>query len=161
MTELEIRRSSYDDPDAAKLIDEVQQYYTQIYGSPDSQPTQPADFVLPTGLFLIGYVDGRPVATGAWRAHDPNELGYVDGDAELKRMYVVPAMQGRGHARAILAELERTAFVEGHRRMVLTTGEPQVAANQLYLSSGYVLVPPFGMYRDEPSVRCYAKPLIG
>jgi GNAT superfamily N-acetyltransferase len=76
-------------------------------------------------------------------------------------MYVVPAMQGRGHARAILAELERTAFVEGHRRMVLTTGEPQVAANQLYLSSGYVLVPPFGMYRDEPSVRCYAKPLIG
>lgn len=161
MTDLEIRRSHYNDPDAAKLIDEVQQYYTQIYGGPDIQPTQPADFVLPTGLFLVGYVDGQPVATGAWRAHDPNEIGYVEGDAELKRMYVIPAMQGRGHARVILAELERTALAQGHRRMVLTTGAPQVAANQLYLSSGYVLVSPFGIYRDEPDVRCYTKQLIG
>ncbi len=29
-----------------------------------------------------------------------------DGDAEIKRMYVVPDARGRGHARALLAELE-------------------------------------------------------
>ncbi|HEY4458561.1 MAG TPA: GNAT family N-acetyltransferase [Pseudonocardiaceae bacterium] len=159
MTDLEIRRSSYEDPDAAKLIDEVQEYYTELYGSPDSSPTTPADFQLPTGLFLVGYVDGAPVATGAWRAHDPAEPGYVPGDVELKRMYVVPAMQGRGYARAILAELERTARAEGHQRMVLTTGEPQVAANRFYLAAGYAPTLPFGIYRDEPDVRSYAKSL--
>jgi GNAT superfamily N-acetyltransferase len=159
MTELEIRRSSYQDPDAAKLIDEVQQYYTELYGNPDSSPATPADFVLPTGLFLVGYVSGVPVATGAWRVHDPAEPGYAVGDVELKRMYVIPAMQGRGHARAILAELERTARAEGHRRMVLTTGTPQVAANRFYLACGYTPIPPFGVYRDEPNARSYAKPL--
>lgn len=159
MSRLEIRRSSYDDPDAAKLIDEVQQYYAELYGGPDTAPTTPADFVLPTGLFLVGHADGAPVATGAWRRHDADEPGYVDGDVELKRMYVIPAMQGRGYARAILAELERTARAEGHRRMVLSTGAPQVAAIQLYLSSGYELVAPFGFYRDKPLVRCYVKPL--
>jgi GNAT superfamily N-acetyltransferase len=159
MTDLEIRRSSYEDPDAAKLIDEVQQYYTELYGTPDSSPTTPAEFRLPTGLFLVGYVDGVPVATGAWRAHDPAEPGYVFGDVELKRMYVIPAMQGRGYARAILAELERTARAEGHQRMVLTTGTPQVAANRFYLAGGYIPIPPFGIYRDEPDARSYAKPI--
>ena len=159
MSELEIRRSAYEDPDAAKLIDEVQQYYIDLYGSPDRAPTRPAEFVLPTGLFLIGYLDDTPVVTGAWRAHDPDEPGYVAGDVELKRMYVVPAMQGRGYARVILAELERTARAEGHRRMVLSTGALQVAAIELYLSSGYVRVPPFGLYRDGEMVRCFVKPL--
>jgi GNAT superfamily N-acetyltransferase len=159
MTELEIRASTYDDPDAAKLIAQVQEYYRELYGSPDDSPFEPADFLPPTGLFLLGHVDGSPVATGAWRAHSPDEPGYVDGDVELKRMYVVPAMQGRGYARAILAELERTARAAGHRRMVLLTGSPQVAANQLYVSSGYLPIPPFGIYRDEPEARAYAKPL--
>ncbi len=159
MSELEIRRSSYEDPDAAKLVDEVQRYYADLYGRPDVAPTTPADFQLPTGLFLVGYIDGVPVATGAWRAHDPDEPGYVDGDVELKRMYVIPAMQRKGHARTMLAKLERTARAEGHRRMVLSTGALQVAAIQLYLSSGYELVPPFGFYRDKAMVRCYVKPL--
>jgi GNAT superfamily N-acetyltransferase len=83
----------------------------------------------------------------------------VPGDVELKRMYVIPAMQGRGYARAILAELENTARAEGHRRMVLSTGAPQAAAIKLYLSSGYVRVPPFGLYRDGEMARCFVKPL--
>ena len=157
MTDLEIRRSTYEDPDAAKLIAEVQEYYTQLYGTPDSSPTTPADFQPPTGLFLVGYLDGVAVATGAWRVHDPDEPGYVPGDVELKRMYVIPAMQGRGYAREILAELEETARAEGHRRVVLTTGTPQVAANRFYLAAGYTRIPAFGLYRDEPDARSYAK----
>ena len=160
MTDLDIRRTTYEDPDAIKLIDEVQRYYTELYGSPDRAPTRPEEFVLPTGLFLLGYVDNAAVASGAWRAHDPEEPGYVPGDVELKRMYVVPAMQGRGYARVILAELERTARAEGHRRMVLSTGARQVAAIDLYLSSGYVRVAPFGMYRNGDMVRCFVKPLV-
>jgi len=44
--------------------------------------------------------------------------------------------------------------------MVLATGARQVAAIQLYLSSGYERVAPFGLYRDGEMVRCYVKPLV-
>ena len=60
----------YDDPDARKLMDEVQQEYVRRYGEPDISPMDPAEFAPPRGLFLVGYEDGTPVATGAWRAHD-------------------------------------------------------------------------------------------
>ncbi len=159
MTGLEIRASTYDDPDAAKLIARVQEYYVQLYGGPDESPVDPAEFTPPAGLFLVGYLDEQPVVCGAWRAHRPDEPGYVEGDAELKRMFVIPETQGRGYARAILAELERTAHVAGHTRMVLLTGAPQAAAIALYLSSGYEPIPAFGIYRDEPDARCFAKPL--
>ena len=82
-----------------------------------------------------------------------------DGDAELKRMYVAPAARGRGFARLLLAELERTASVAGARRMVLETGTRQPEAIALYRSSGYRPMPRFGIYREAPGSRCFAKPL--
>jgi ribosomal protein S18 acetylase RimI-like enzyme len=72
-------------------------------------------------------------------------------EAELKRMYVSPAARGRGVARAVLAELERTAVEAGYRRMVLETGVKQPEALALYRSAGYVEVPRFGYYAEVPS----------
>ena len=46
--------------------------------------------------------------------------------------------RGRGHARAVLAELERSAAAAGRRRTVLETGTRQPEAIALYTSSGYV-----------------------
>ncbi|HEX4247931.1 MAG TPA: GNAT family N-acetyltransferase, partial [Pseudonocardia sp.] len=59
----------------------------------------------------------------------------------------------------LLAELERTAVEAGARRMVLETGVAQPEAIQLYLSSGYLPIPKFGVYRHAPGSRCFAKPL--
>ncbi|HEX3780119.1 MAG TPA: GNAT family N-acetyltransferase [Pseudonocardiaceae bacterium] len=155
-----IRAVGYDNPDAAKLIAEVQQHYVRIYGGIDDSPVRPAEFSPPTGLFLVGYLAGQAVACGGWRTHDADQPGFVDGDVELKRMYVIPAMQGRGFARQLLAELERTALVAGRTRMVLLTGTLQPEAIGLYSSSGYQPIPSFGIYRDEPECRCFSKPLV-
>lgn len=137
---------AYDHPDAVSLIAEVQQEYVIRYGEEDRTPVDPAEFAPPRGLFLVAYLDGRPVACGGWRVHP----GPDGPEAELKRMYVSPAARGRGVARALLAELERTALEAGYGRMVLETGSRQPEALALYKSAGYVDVPRFGYYADEP-----------
>ncbi|MGC7096890.1 GNAT family N-acetyltransferase [Amycolatopsis lurida] len=158
---MEIRVTAYDDPDAQKLIGEVQQEYVVRYGTPDESPVRPEEFAPPQGLFLVGYLDGVAVATGAWRVRDGADAPLLDGDAEIKRMYVTGAARGRGFARAMLAELERTALAAGRRRMVLETGTEQPEAIELYRSSGYLEMDGFGYYAHEETSRYYRKSLTG
>jgi GNAT superfamily N-acetyltransferase len=158
---MDIRVVAYDHPDAAKLIAEVQQEYVVRYGDPDVTPVDPADFAASRGVFLVGYVDDVPIACGAWRAHDGPAPEFQPGDAELKRMFVTASARGRGFARAILAELERTAAAAGRRRAVLETGTRQPEALTLYRSSGYRAIENFGVYQNEPESRCFAKDLSG
>jgi GNAT superfamily N-acetyltransferase len=145
-----MRTVRYDHPDAVALTEQVQQEYVLRYGEPDLTPMDPAQFDPPNGLFLVCYLDGEPVATGGWRAQDAADDGHEDGDAELKRMYVVPQARGRGLARRVLAELEVSAAAAGRRRMVLETGELQPEAISLYRSCGYAPVAGFGVYRCAP-----------
>jgi GNAT superfamily N-acetyltransferase len=160
---LEIVRVGYGHPDAMLLIAEVQDEYVIRYGGPDDTPLDPLMFEPPAGSFFVGYaeLEGRPqpVATGAWRRHDDVEAFGTRRTAEIKRMYVVPAVRARGLARAMLAHLERTAAEAGAEAMILETGTAQPEAMALYESSGYALIPSFGYYRDAPLNRCYARPL--
>ena len=98
-------------------------------------------------------------ATGAWRPDDarPDDPVLRDGDAEIKRMYVVPDARGAGHARTLLAELERTAAAAGRRRMILETGTAQPEAMSLYRACGYQPIGRFGTYRDDHRSRCFGK----
>ncbi|MFE4049089.1 GNAT family N-acetyltransferase [Streptomyces sp. YIM B13518] len=158
---MEIRPVPYDHPDAVKLDAEVQAEYDIRYGDGgDATPMDPADFRPPNGVYLIAYDEsGVPVASGGWRAQDANDEGNRDGDAELKRMYVIEQMRGRGLARRILAALEEDARAAGRVRMVLETGTKQPEAIALYASSGYEPCEKFGYYRFHEDSRCYAKAL--
>jgi GNAT superfamily N-acetyltransferase len=154
-----IREVSFDDPDAQRLIAEVQQEYVLRYGGQDRTPTDATEFAAPRGTFVVGYLDGRAVACGGWRAHDGDEPDFHDGDAELKRMYVVPAARGLGLSRQLLADLEHRAAAAGRRRLVLETGTKQPEAIGLYRSADYVEIPKFGVFRCEPDSRCFGKEL--
>jgi len=156
---LELRAVAFDHPDVAALVAAVQQEYVHRYGGIDDTPVDPADFAPPHGFFVIGYLAGTPVACGGWRARDGTAPPLRAGDAEIKRMFVQTAYRGRGYARAVLAELERTAAAAGRRRTVLETGTRQPEAIALYTSAGYRPMPRFGLYRDSPNCRCFAKPL--
>lgn len=147
----------YGHPDAVRLIEELQQEYVRRYGEPDLTPVDPAEFAPPVGLFLLGYLEDRPVASGGWRVHDGDEPGLQDGDAELKRMFIVPDERGNGLARRMLAELESSAALAGRKRLVLETGTRQPEAIGLYVSCGYAETVKFGVYRDDPLSRCFAK----
>lgn len=157
---MQIRPVRYDHPDARKLEGVVQEEYVERYGETDVTPLAPEMFDPPGGLYLLAYDErDRPVATGGWRAQDRNEQGYQDGDAEIKRMFVVRASRGKGLARGILAALEDSAREAGRIRMVLETGIHQPEAIALYVSEGYAPVTKFGHYRFHDESRCYAKVL--
>ncbi|WP_037908550.1 GNAT family N-acetyltransferase [Actinacidiphila yeochonensis] len=158
---MEIRKTRFDHPDAVLLNDLVQKEYAERYGDEGDRTPMAADhFDPPAGLYLLGYdADGLPVASGGWRAQDDAAEGFEPGDAELKRMFVVPTARGRGHARAVLAELEASAAAAGRVRMVLETGLKQPEAIRLYTSCGYEPVGAFGYYRYADLSVHMGKPL--
>jgi putative acetyltransferase len=93
--------------------------------------------------FLVGRNDdSRAVATGA--------LVLFGNWAELKRMWVVPEMRGRGISRAMLELLETNAREAGVRWLRLETGIENHAALALYQRAGFTRCDPFGDYRPDP-----------
>ncbi len=91
------------------------------------------------GIFLVAYRDGNPVACGALRL--------LDGEtAELKRMYVAPAVRGKGLGRRLVTALEAEARALNVRRLVLETGVRQTAALALYRATGFRPIPLYGEY---------------
>ncbi|MQA63670.1 MAG: GNAT family N-acetyltransferase [Actinophytocola sp.] len=156
---VQVEITPYDDPDAAKLIAEVQQEYVTRYGDHDGTPVEPSEFAPPRGLFFVGYLDGTPVACGGWRAHDGPAPEFQPGDAEMKRLYVAERARGNGHARAMIEALERSAREAGRLRMILETGRKQPEAISLYRSIGYTPIPKFGVYHDDPLSICFGKAL--
>jgi GNAT superfamily N-acetyltransferase len=147
-------------PDAALLVEDVQQEYVVRYGGRDDTPLEPGYFEPPAGAFFVGYLDGRPVASGAWRRRRDVLVEGRDESAEIKRMYVSASARGLGLARAMLAHLEQSARAAGAEVMVLETGLAQPEAIALYESSGYRPIPGFGFYKDAALSRCFAR-LLG
>ena len=84
----------------------------------------------PGTAWLVLYEDDLPVACGGMRP-----LGA--GVAEIKRMFVTAPARGRGHGRALLAELERCAREAGYDRVRLYTTEVLHEARALYDDAGY------------------------
>jgi GNAT superfamily N-acetyltransferase len=141
-----------DDPVVKDLIELIQGEYVVRYGGRDDAPIDAEEFAPPRGLFLLATVAGEPAGCGGWR-----DLGA--GRAEVKRMFTVAAFRNRGVARAVLAELERTAAAAGIREMVLETGSVQPEAIALYGSTGYDPIDGFGYYAGAPLSRAFGKRL--
>lgn len=83
------------------------------------------------GELLVYEIDGEIVAMGAY-------LMIEEQVAEIRRMRVATAFQGRGLATKIYTELELRAQSRGARKLVLDTGEQQMAARKLYEKLGFV-----------------------
>jgi GNAT superfamily N-acetyltransferase len=129
-----------DDPLAQPLLDELAvEYATRYDGTVRGvgkwlRGYPAAEFEPPAGGMLVGLLGGVPVTGGAFRRFD-------DGTAELKRIWTDARHRRRGHARALLAALEREIAAQGYRRVYLTTGNRQPEAEALYLVTGYSRLP--------------------
>ena len=159
MPDLTLEPVSYADPAVVALTAEVQDYYRQIYGGPDDSPLADDELVPPGGLFLLARLDGEPAGMGGLRRIDPLDALGGERPAEVRRMYTVPAARHRGVARALLAELERTASEHGADVLVLSTGHVQTDAVAFYRACGYVDVPAFGHWADAPGIVCLGRRL--
>jgi putative acetyltransferase len=113
----------------------------------------PESVLPPNGVMVRADLDGEPVACGAIRV--------VDGRrAEVKRMFVDPALRGLGIGAAVLDRLEAEARLLGAVELVLETGIRQHAAIALYEQAGFEPAPLWGEYLRSPETSlCYRKPL--
>ena len=125
-----------EDPLAEPLLAELTVEYASRYGATEDMVSKwlreytAQEFAPPHGGLLIGLLDAQPVTGGAFCRFD-------DDTAELKRIWTDSGHRRRGHARALLIELETAIAARGYRRVYLTTGDRQPEAEALYLSSGY------------------------
>lgn len=158
--EFQLRPVPYEHLDVAALEQAAQQFYVQIYGSPDETPFTTADFSPPHGAFLVGYLGEEAVAMGGWRFRTPGVPQVARRPAEIRRMFVLERVRGRGFARLVLAALEASAAAAGADWMLLETGQPQIAAIGLYRSSGYVDVERFGYYAASATALNLGRPLL-
>jgi putative acetyltransferase len=151
---LAIRREELQSSVAYRLIEALNAELSAQYPEPGATHFRldAEEVAADKGAFLVGYLDGKPVACGAIRCIDA-------GVAEVKRMYVIPAARGRGFSRSILMALEDSARKLGIRRLVLETGPRQREALALYRRSGFVAIAPFGEYAHSELSLCMAKDL--
>ncbi len=147
---LRVEAVAYDDPRAVALIAGMAAELDERYGPGGLSPASTSDFA-PPGVFLVAEAgaDGGPLGCGGLRVLEP-------GVGEVKRMYVDPAGRGRGTARRLLGELLDHARRTGLSHVRLETGTEQPEAVALYVSAGFLPIPPYGHYADDPRTRCFA-----
>ncbi|HEX4011761.1 MAG TPA: GNAT family N-acetyltransferase [Solirubrobacteraceae bacterium] len=122
---------------AQAMRDEIAVMYDGLDLDGDYMPRAgAAELSSPSGAFVVGYDGERPACCGGVKRLD-------DRRCEIKKMYVVPELRGRGLARALLGELEDVARGLGYEIARLDTGPKQVGARGLYESAGYAEVPDF------------------
>ena len=133
--EVELRDEPASSPAAQQLYAEYQALVRERLGD-DFEPTEDIfaserAFEEPRAAFVVLYARGVPVACGGVRSLGP-EL------AEIKRMFVTAGARHQGHARRVLAELERRARANGALRVRLLSTEVLHEARALYAAAGYV-----------------------
>lgn len=99
---------------------------------------------------VVAYENERAVGCGAFKEYEPRT-------AEIKRMYVLPEMRGKGIAGKILSELETWAKEQDFSECVLETGKKQPEAIRLYQKSGYEIIPNYGQYAGVENSVCMRK----
>src|SRR4051812_35667897 len=109
-TEIEFRREDLSIPVVQRLIAALNAELESIYPEDGANffRLDPEEVSEGRGAFLVAYLDDKPIGCGAIRLNEP-------GVAEIKRMYVDPAVRGRRVGRQIVDALERHARQLGVR----------------------------------------------
>jgi GNAT superfamily N-acetyltransferase len=100
----------------------------------DELSALPGRYARPTGCMLLAMWTGEPAGCVALR-----QIG--DGVCEMKRLFVRPALRGKGIGRALAQAIIEEARQIGYKHMRLDTVlEP---AKSLYRSLGFREIPPY------------------
>ena len=147
-----VERVPFEHPDATALRAEHVAYGNQLYASdpaslhrPGSEGIEPSSVV----ATVVAYDDDGPVGHACLRE--------LDGELEIKRMYVVPSRRGSGIADELLAAMEQVARDEGAPRVIIHTGDRQHAALKFYDRHGYTPIPVYPPYQDVTYSLCFEK----
>jgi len=141
-------------------------YYTEVsdrwYLLHEGRPTDPAELereiaartgselAPPKGTLLVARYDGEAAGTAGVRRLDAHT-------AELTRVYLLPALRGKGGSALLVSAAEDAARAWGATRMILDTRADLVEARALYARLGYTETAPHN--DDKYADHWFTKPL--
>jgi putative acetyltransferase len=109
-------------------------------GFPEEVATLPGAYAPPGGALLLARDDAGPVGCVGVRP-------FLEGEAEMKRLFVRPRARGEGIGRRLVEEALRAAARAGYGALRLDTLPSMTAATVLYLTLGFEEIPE---YRPNP-----------
>ena len=133
-------------------------YGDALYGSdPASAHRSASEGLDPASVLhtVVAYDGERPVGHACLR----RLTGPMAGELEIKRMWVEADVRGTGVADALLAAVETAARDDGAPRIVIHTGDRQIAALRFYQRHGYTPIEVFSPYEAVTYSRCFEKVL--
>ena len=163
MSAITLARVDWLDPRAealrAALNDEMDALYASAMATRDPEVAKIFFAALavdpPTIVGTVLALDGenfdgeKAVGHAGLRPHD---------DAlEVKKVIVDTEYRGQGISRLLMTELEVIARELGYSKLVLQTGDRQLAAIALYEAIGYHLIEPYSPYELVSNALCYEK----
>lgn len=134
-----------------KLVKQLDAYLAIMDGDEHSFYDQYNKIDLLKNCIVI-FEDETAVACGAIKAFDEQSM-------EIKRMFTLPEMRGKGIASKILNQLENWTKELGFSKTILETGIKQTEAIALYEKCGYKKIPNYGQYSGIENSVCYEKSL--
>ena len=132
-----------DTPDATALVGELEAHLASWYPDESRFGYAVEKLIEQQVAFFVAREDGQAAGCGGIQL-------FGDGYGELKRMYVRPALRGRGIGRQLLETLAGHARSHGVTLLRLETGIHQEEAIALYTAFGFEARGPFGDYGHEP-----------
>lgn len=154
---MNLERVPFEHPDAVMLRDEHVAYGNELYASDPSSVHRPGSEGVDPASVLVTVVayDNGPIGHACLRRLD----GPMEGELEIKRMYVRPEARGSGVADELLSTMEDAAREEGAPRVVIHTGDRQHAALKFYDRHGYTPIPVYPPYESVTYSQCFEKVL--
>lgn len=101
---------------------------------------------------VVAYDNDEPVGCGAVKE-------YAADTMEVKRMFVLPSLRGKGIASAVLKELEDWCREMKYSACILETSIRLPEAIMLYEKRGYERIPRYGQYENVEVSVCFEKKL--
>lgn len=161
MTEsFSLQQVPFDHPDAVALRNEHVAAGDKLYASdPAALHRSGSEGIDPGSVLLtvVAYEGERPVGHACLRRLGGMTGSAMDGELEIKRMYVVPESRGSGVADDLLDEVEQHAREAGAERIVIHTGDRQHAALRFYTSHGYTPIDVYPPYEAVTYSLCFEK----
>ena len=144
-----LRRTHSDNPDFIGLVRLLDDYLAIRDGHEHAFYHQfnGIDFLK---QIVVAYENNKAIGCGAIKAFDQQSM-------EVKRMYTLPELRGKGIASLVLTELEKWTTELGFRKCILETGKKMPEAIRLYQRNGYERIPNYGQYVGVDNSVCMQK----
>ena len=140
---LVIERATRPTPEVMSLLEALNEALFEGYTAEQRHALSVDALFQPPVRFFIARSGQEAVACGG--------VAFLDGFAELKRMFAKPSVRGTGVAGAVLKHLEDEARQAGETILRLETGVYQKEALRFYEKAGFRRCEAFGAYRDLPA----------